>query len=148
MQRTSLHIEVQWLKVYSTNFQSNGQSLLLNTITGVNCIQSVFRHCKIKQSKVTNRTITDTENKVKWINVNILLLTLNSLSAFNTEKFIWFLQHLSNKTIQIFLFMLLTCYSNVMYMPCKWLNVKFECLSLNAMQADWEKHFSDFLKPF
>ena len=33
----------------------------------------------------------------------------------------------------------LACHSNVMYMPCDWLNVK----SLNAMQTDCEKRFSD-----
>ena len=47
-------------KIYSTNFQSNGQSLLLITITGVNCIQC-FLQCKLRQSKVTNKTITGTK---------------------------------------------------------------------------------------
>ena len=42
------------------NFQNNGQSLSLNVITGVHCIQSVFSRCKLQQSKVTNKTITDT----------------------------------------------------------------------------------------
>ena len=34
---------------------TNWQSLLLNAITGVSCIQSVFPHCKLQQAKVTNK---------------------------------------------------------------------------------------------
>ena len=34
---------------------------LLNTITDVNCIQYVFRQCKIQQSRRTNKTHTDTK---------------------------------------------------------------------------------------
>ena len=49
------------IKVYSNNFQTNEKSLFLNAITGVNCIQSVFPHCKFQQSKVTNKTITGTK---------------------------------------------------------------------------------------
>ena len=52
---------------YSTNFQTNGQSLLLNAITGVNCIQSVFPQCKLQQSKVTNKTFTGTKTILKLI---------------------------------------------------------------------------------
>ena len=35
---------------------------MLMVITGVNCIQSVFPQCKLQQSKVTNKTITNTKN--------------------------------------------------------------------------------------
>ena len=45
-------------KLWSNNFQTNGQSLLLNAITDVNYMQSVFSQCKFQQSKVTNKTIT------------------------------------------------------------------------------------------
>ena len=34
---------------------------MLNTITGENCIQSVFPQCKLQQSEVTNKTIPDTK---------------------------------------------------------------------------------------
>ena len=56
-----LYIDSSRLKLYSTNFQPNGQSLLLNPITGVNCIQSAFSQCKLQQSKVTNKKITGTK---------------------------------------------------------------------------------------
>ena len=35
---------------------------MLMVITGVNCIQSAFPQCKLQQSKVTNKTITNTKN--------------------------------------------------------------------------------------
>ena len=80
---------------------------MLNAITGINCIQSVFPQSKLQQSKVKNKMITGTKNietnkinkkqskmnltlmicytQIKVLNVNILL-TLISPSTFNTEK--------------------------------------------------------------
>ena len=78
-------------------------------ITDVNCIQSVFPHCELKESEVTKKRLltlnnieTNKTNKkqnkvnltlmicytqIKVLNVKILLITLLSSSAFNTEKF-------------------------------------------------------------
>ena len=53
------------IKSISTNFQTNEQSLLLNTITGVNCIQSVFPHYKLQQPEVTKK-----KNEKKTITLN------------------------------------------------------------------------------
>ena len=76
-QRMSLQRYSERLKVYSTNFQTNRQSLLLNTVTVINCIQSDFPYCKRPQSEVTKKnwllTLDNTgtnkinKNKVKWI---------------------------------------------------------------------------------
>ena len=77
---------------------------MLNTITGENCVQSVFPYCKLQQSEVTKkqlRTLNNIETnkinkkrktlmicytEIKVFSVNILLLTLISSSAFNTEE--------------------------------------------------------------
>ena len=40
---------------------SQFSALLLNTITDVNHIKSVFSQCQLQQSKVTNNTINDSE---------------------------------------------------------------------------------------
>ena len=49
------------IKIYYTTFQTNGQSLLLNAITGVHSTQSVFPQCQLQQSKITNKITTGTK---------------------------------------------------------------------------------------
>ena len=43
------------------------QPLVMNAITGVNCIQSVFPRCKLQQSKVINKTINSTKQYRKFL---------------------------------------------------------------------------------
>ena len=105
---------------------------MLNVITDVNYMQSIFSQCKFEQSKVTNETITEIHNietdkinkkqskmnptqlicctLIKVLNVNTIVLILISLSAFSTKRFVYqFIQHFPNRTILIFL-----AYFNIM----------------------------------
>ena len=43
------------------------QPLVMNAITGVNCIQSVFPRCKLQQSKVINKTINSAKQYRKFL---------------------------------------------------------------------------------
>ena len=42
---------------------------MLNTIIAVNCIPSIFSHCKPRQCKVTKKAITDTK-KIETNEIN------------------------------------------------------------------------------
>ena len=47
------------IKVCFTNFQTNGKPLLLNVVTDINHMDSVFLQCKLQQSKVRSKMITE-----------------------------------------------------------------------------------------
>ena len=47
------------IKVCFTNFQTNGKPLLLDVITDINHMDSVFPQCKLQQSKVRSKMITE-----------------------------------------------------------------------------------------
>ena len=50
------------LMIKSIFYQTNRKSFLLNTITGVKFIQSVFSHCKLHQSEVTKKRLLTINN--------------------------------------------------------------------------------------
>ena len=57
------YIDGLTIKSISYQFvQTNGQSLLLNAITDLNCT-SVLSQCKLQQSKITNKAIAGTKHR-------------------------------------------------------------------------------------
>ena len=62
---------------------------------------------------------------IKVLNVNILLLTLFSSSAFNTNKNLCssFYNTFGMEQFKFSPFIPLVCHSKVMYMSCEWLNI-------------------------
>ena len=59
---------------------------MLNTITGANCIQSVFPHCKLQQSEVTKKRLMALNNME---NSHDMLHIDQSFKCEYSSNFIW-----------------------------------------------------------
>ena len=110
---------------------------MLNTFTGINCIQSVFPHCKLQQSEAVTKKTTKEKKKTK----KKRLLTLNNIETneINKKQSKMNLTHIcytdqsfkceySSNFNFIFSFQYREIYVAVFTIPFAWSNSNFSCL--------------------
>ena len=98
---------------------SQFSALLLNTITDVNHIKSVFSQCQLQQSKVTNKTMTLNNIETNKINKKQSKMILIHMICYTYIKIL---------NVNIFLLTFISNYAAVFTTSFKWNNPNFSCL--------------------